>query len=353
MFDDASARARLDALVHPRVREEEARRAAALEREGARVLVSDGALLVEAGAHLRFERLVVVHCEPEQQLARLVGRDGLPEAAARARIEAQMPAAEKRRFAHALVDSSGSPAETDEAADAVAQALLELAERPRPRVAVDEAGAAAGLAAGDGPGPRGLSAVALLAQALDAGGLELVALGRGLAPPLPSQRAPWYRLAREREGPPWPESLAVALALWAASRGHDREWLAGAAASVCRLTHLEGEAIAGAVLAAIAAFAVARGEGPATLPERLHGWAPAAIRWGDTLPARRVEAAIEAAALAPRAPAEARRLSLAAGGEPALAGALVGLATGETGGALPPAIAGLAHRLTRPPAPAP
>jgi dephospho-CoA kinase len=353
VFGDASARARLDALVHPRVRAEEARRAAALEREGASVLVSDGALLVEAGAHLRFERLVVVHCEPEQQLARLVGRDGLPEAAARARIEAQMPAAEKRRFAHALVDSSGSPAETDEAADAVARTLRELAARPRARAAVDERGAAAALAAGDGAGPRGLSAGALLTRALDAGGLELAALAQELVPGPPSPRTPWYRLAREREGPPWPESLAVPLALWAAARGHDREWLAGAALSVCRLTHLEGEAIAGAVLAAFAAFAVARGEGPAALPERLPGWAPDAIRWGDALPARRVLAAIEAAARAPRAPAEARRQSLAAGGEPALAGSLVGLATGEAGGPLPPAIAVLAHRLSRPPAPAP
>ena len=43
------------------------------------VLVTDGALLVESGVHLRFDRLVVVHCAPELQLRRLRERDGLDE----------------------------------------------------------------------------------------------------------------------------------------------------------------------------------------------------------------------------------------------------------------------------------
>jgi dephospho-CoA kinase len=346
VFEDPSARARLDALVHPKVRAEEARRAAEIESGGAAVLVSDAALLVEAGAHLRFERLVVVHCEEDQQLARLMGRDGLTEAAARARIAAQMPVPEKRRFAHELVDTAGSPQETDAAAGALAQRLLDLAAQPRPRGAVDEAAAAAALAAGDGPGPGGLSAVVLLGQALEADGLELASLARRLEPP---RSGPWYRGARAGEGSPWPEALATGLALWAVARGHDREWLACAAASVCRLTHADGEAIAGAVLAALAALAVARGEGPATLPERLHGWAPDAIRGGDALPPRRVEAAIEAAAEAPGDPARARRRCAAAGGEPALAAGLVALAAGTAGEPTPPALAALAGRLAAAP----
>ena len=32
------------------------------------MLVTDGALLIESGVHLRFDRLVVVHCAPELQL---------------------------------------------------------------------------------------------------------------------------------------------------------------------------------------------------------------------------------------------------------------------------------------------
>src|SRR5262245_49087722 len=77
VFKDPAARARLNALVHPRAREEEGRRAAALGAAGATVIVSDAALLVEAGVHLRFDRLVVVHCPPEEQRRRLMERDGL------------------------------------------------------------------------------------------------------------------------------------------------------------------------------------------------------------------------------------------------------------------------------------
>jgi dephospho-CoA kinase len=89
------------------VREAEARWAAALAGSEGAVLVTDAALLVEAGAHLRFDRLVVVHCDPALQLARLRARDGLDERSARARIEAQMSTAEKRAFAHYEVDTSG------------------------------------------------------------------------------------------------------------------------------------------------------------------------------------------------------------------------------------------------------
>jgi dephospho-CoA kinase len=342
VFGDAAARARLEALLHPRVREEELRHAAALERAGARVLVSDAALLVEAGAHLRFERLVVVHCSPEQQLARLVRRDGLSEPAARARIDAQMPAAEKRRFAHAVVDSSGSPAETDEAADALARRLLDIVGRPRGGIVLREGAALGALAHGDGPGPRGLSAGVLLEEALAVRGIELVRLARVLLPPA---SAPWYRAARDGEGPPWPESLSAALALWAAAR-HDEEWLASAAASLCRLTHSAESAIAGAVLAAVAVLAVAGGEPLPAVAGQLERWRSLATRWGGSPPAPRVERAVSAAAACMPNAVEARRRAALAGGEPTLAGALVGLATGPSQGA-EPRLAELAFRLTQ------
>ena len=91
VFADARVRVRLNRIVHPRVRAAEALWAAGFAVESATVLVTDGALLIESGVHLHFDRLVVVHCTPELQLRRLCERDGLDEAAARARIEAQLP----------------------------------------------------------------------------------------------------------------------------------------------------------------------------------------------------------------------------------------------------------------------
>ena len=326
VFADPAARARLETLVHPHVRSEERRLAGLLEAQGHALAVSEGALLVEAGAHLRFDRLLVVHCPAQEQLRRLMSRDGLAEAAARERLAAQMPVEEKRRYAHLLVDSTGTLAQTEAQADRAADELLALAARPEPRVPLRRESVLGVLASGGLGGPRGLGAAGLLGGALQAGGIELVRLARRLAPPF---SGPWYRAARAGEGGPWPEALAPALALWAAARGLDEEWLAAAAASVARLTHAEVEAVAGAVLAALASYDAARGEPLAGLPGRLAGRAALATRWGGSEPPERVARAVEAAAAAADS-GSAARLAGAAAAEPAFAAALAGLVRGAS-----------------------
>jgi len=343
VFADAGARLRLERIVHPRVRAEEARLLRELALAGHVLAVSEAALLVEAGAHLRFDRLVVVACPPEEQLRRLMARDALPEAAARARIEAQMPIGEKRRYAHLVVDTAGTPVATDLAADRLADELLHLSARPR-AVRPPTAEAAAGaLSCAHTAGPRGLSPQAFLQQALDAGDPDLRALSQLLQPPTD---AAWYRAARRGEAEPLPEALAVPLALWAAMRRRDGEWLAAAAASLARLTHDQPEAAAGAVLAALTAAAVAAGEGPAALPDRLAPWAPVAARWGGASPPTRIVQAVAAAAASASDCAQARRTAAAHGADPALAGALVGLAGGLALESVDEETARLARRLS-------
>jgi dephospho-CoA kinase len=289
VFSDRAARERLEALVHPRVREEEARLAAAVQAEGRPLLVSDAALLVEAGAHLRFDRLVVVHCDPDEQLRRLVARDNLAEGPARQRIAAQMPLEEKRRFAHRELDTSGSVEETDAAADLLAQDLLRVASAPRTFDEAAERRLRALVSASAGTGPRGLAPLALLEEAARAGGLELGRLARLLSPPA---EAPWYRAARPGEGAPWPERLAPAIAAWSLGAGMDEEWLASAAASLARLTHAEGSDIAGACLAALVAReAATRGPLRPGSP-RWEGLERQAVRWGGAPPAPRVAASL-------------------------------------------------------------
>jgi dephospho-CoA kinase len=342
VFSDPAARSRLDALVHPRVREEEAARAARLEAAGHEVLVSDGALLVEAGVHLRFDRLVVVHCPPEEQRRRLVARDGMTEGAARARIEAQMPIAEKRRFAHLEVDTSGSLSKTDVAADTLAGVLLTEARSPRPMGRFVAERALGALVHGGGPGPRGLDARRLLEAATDAGGLEMSALARRLEPP---GAGPWYRVARRDETEPWPEALAVPLALWALARGGDAEWLLGAAASLARLTHDRSGEVAGACLAALNAREVASTGNLRALENRSGEAEDRARRWGGANPAARVRRAFEAAVAHPADPAAAGAAARAAGAVPALAAALVGLANGVARSEAEAALVSLVARL--------
>ncbi|HVR71306.1 MAG TPA: dephospho-CoA kinase, partial [Vicinamibacteria bacterium] len=256
VFADPEALGRLNALVHPRVREEETRRARALAGTGA-VLVTDAALLVESGLHLRFDRLVVVDCRPEQQVRRLAARDGMTEETARARLAAQMPVAEKRRFAHLLIDASASVEETDRATDAVTETLRGLAARDVVRVAVPAERALGALLHGPAQGPRGLTPALLLREIVEAGGLEMERASARLAPP---PTGPWYRAAGAESGGPGPETLAVPVALFAlARRGYDPEYTASAAASVGRLTHREPRALGDAVLMALALAAVASG----------------------------------------------------------------------------------------------
>jgi dephospho-CoA kinase len=319
VFADAEARARLNAIVHPLIREEEARWADSFAGEEGAVLVTDAALLVETGQHLRFDRLVVVHCDPAEQVRRLVARDGIAEEDARARLRAQMPVEEKRLFAHHAVDTSGGLADTDRSADRLA-ADLRAIEVPG-RFELPTSRALAGLANGSERGPRGLAPAALLRDAASAGGLEMERLFRRLDPPAPG---PWYRAAGDDPVPP--ETLAGALVVWALARGGpDPDFLAAAAASLARLTHRDPAHLAAAVYAALA-LQVAAVAGALGADET--EWIDGAERWAGAAPPERVRTAWRVAAAHPEDPEAAREAARAAGLEPGLAGALVGIAAG-------------------------
>jgi dephospho-CoA kinase len=326
VFADPAAREQLNAIVHPRVRAAEALWASTFAGRPDAVLVTDAALLVEAGAHLRFDRLVVVHSDAGQQLSRLQARDGLDERAARARIDAQMPLAEKRAFAHFEVDTSGSIADTGRAADALALELADLVQR-RPRVASVAVNAlVGGLLHGPETGPRGLSPLALLATVAAGGGLELEALAARLTPPAGQ---PWYRAAAEARPGASATSLSVALAAWALCRGApDPPFLAAAAGSVARLTHTDPTERADACLLSLVAQEVAldpvRSE---DLEERAERQSPLARRFGGAPPSGRLLPVLAAVHLSLHDPGGARVECARRGGDPDLAGALAGLAS--------------------------
>src|SRR6266487_6087433 len=127
-----------------------------LAERGAPVFVTDAALLVESGIHLRFDRLVVVHCAPDEQLRRLRARDGLTEEAASARLLAQMPIEEKRGFGHWRLDTAGTVAETNAKADALAREVADVAASRPPTIELPPERALGLLVHGPQRGPRGL-----------------------------------------------------------------------------------------------------------------------------------------------------------------------------------------------------
>jgi dephospho-CoA kinase len=130
VFGDARALADLNALVHPKVRDEIARRLAqqAESIDPAPIAIVDAALLVEVGFRDDLDALVVVACRPETQLARAIARGGLTEAEARARIAAQAPLDAKLAVADYVIDNDGRLEETARRIRGVWTALLQGAD---------------------------------------------------------------------------------------------------------------------------------------------------------------------------------------------------------------------------------
>jgi dephospho-CoA kinase len=142
VFSNPEKLSRLNRITHPRVTELILRRLDELEQNEPTgenlIAVVEAALLVEAGFHRHLDRLVMVDCGRENQMARLMER-GLSQEQAESRLAAQMPAEEKRRYAHYVIDSSGPREETRRQVERIVQELRSLAALGR-RQAPQDAG---------------------------------------------------------------------------------------------------------------------------------------------------------------------------------------------------------------------
>lgn len=109
VFADEEKRLLLNSIVHPLVFDAQERWLKEREKEDTDgIAIIDAALMIESGGYRRFDKLIVVWCEPELQLQRLMARDGLSQDDAQRRIDAQMSQEEKKRHADFLIDTSGS-----------------------------------------------------------------------------------------------------------------------------------------------------------------------------------------------------------------------------------------------------
>ena len=107
VFDSDSKRALLNSIVHPRVFEAQNSWLAEVEKKNPKgIAIVDAALMIESGGYKRFDKLIVIWCQPDVQLSRLLSRGGLSEDEARKRITAQMPQDEKKKYADFLIDTS-------------------------------------------------------------------------------------------------------------------------------------------------------------------------------------------------------------------------------------------------------
>jgi dephospho-CoA kinase len=102
------ARRELEQIIHPLVGAEIARQVDAALAQGARCIVFDIPLLVESGRwRQQVDRVLVVDCEPETQVARVVARSGLAADEVRAIIAAQAPRALRLAAADLVICNEG------------------------------------------------------------------------------------------------------------------------------------------------------------------------------------------------------------------------------------------------------
>ncbi|HZS11268.1 MAG TPA: dephospho-CoA kinase, partial [Nitrospirales bacterium] len=107
VFRDRRKLKALGAIVHPRVAREQQARARAIGRRRPRaVIIYDAPVLIEAGAHRRMDRLIVVTADRRTQIGRLRRRNGLTAAEAVRRVGSQMPLTRKVKLADYVVDGT-------------------------------------------------------------------------------------------------------------------------------------------------------------------------------------------------------------------------------------------------------
>jgi dephospho-CoA kinase len=124
VFADADALATLNRITHPRIAALGMQRLMELQQSDAPYLLYEAAILVEQGMARSFAGLIVVYVAADEQLARLMARDGAGEADARARIASQIPLTDKIAMADWTVDNGGTVEQTRAAVDALHAELL-------------------------------------------------------------------------------------------------------------------------------------------------------------------------------------------------------------------------------------
>ena len=124
VFADADARRRLERIVHPAIRTRTLELIDSTEADYVLIAVP---LLVETGFGQFVDRVLVVDCPEEIQLARLMQRDGVSENEARAALAAQTDRMTRNAAADDIIDNSGSLAALKAQVEALHARYLELA----------------------------------------------------------------------------------------------------------------------------------------------------------------------------------------------------------------------------------
>ncbi|OAX38013.1 CoaE-domain-containing protein [Rhizopogon vinicolor AM-OR11-026] len=108
IFNDEKKRKKLNSIIHPAVSRAIFWSVFHCWFRGEKLCVVDVPLLIEGGLWKWMGKVVVVYCSAEIQLQRLMSRDKSSFEDASARLNSQLPIAQKVEYADIVVDNSGS-----------------------------------------------------------------------------------------------------------------------------------------------------------------------------------------------------------------------------------------------------
>lgn len=112
VFADEEARRRLEAITHPRIRQQTKAEIDAAAEQGRTVIAEIPLLFESDGARAMVDKTIVVYVDEKTQEERLMVRDGWSRDQARARMASQLPLAKKAAMADWVIDNGGSLEET-------------------------------------------------------------------------------------------------------------------------------------------------------------------------------------------------------------------------------------------------
>ncbi|MFJ7927609.1 dephospho-CoA kinase [Peribacillus sp. NPDC096622] len=112
IFNDQEKRLLLNGIVHPAVRNWMRLKTEAALSSGEETVFMDIPLLFESKLTFMVDKTILIYVDEQVQLQRLMNRNGLSETEALARINSQMPLADKKALADAVIDNNGDINET-------------------------------------------------------------------------------------------------------------------------------------------------------------------------------------------------------------------------------------------------
>jgi dephospho-CoA kinase len=128
VFNDPEKKKALEAILHPRVMEEEQAiyKDIAKDDPGALVII-DAALLIESENYRKVDKVVVIACDKETQLHRIMAKNTFSREDAQRRLQQQMPLEEKIKFADYVLHNDSGLSELEEKVETLFHQLKQLA----------------------------------------------------------------------------------------------------------------------------------------------------------------------------------------------------------------------------------